>query len=154
MPTWPMKVKLNARQEEFALAIAQGATQADAYRMAYRPPPSTTSNSVYQSASKIAALAKVRSRVGELQINVQIVAFNRHRICAESLIAETEDARQIAIENNDPAGMIGATRLKAQLTGLLVKHRENALPPLAEVPDEQVLAEIRRLRAEREVSPH
>ena len=139
---------LSSKQSAFAEAIAIGATQADAYRLAYSPRPSTSVKSIHESASRIAALPKVRSRVAELQARVMVEATTAHIVSTDALLEEAQRAYEIALANNDPRGMICATRLKAQLTGLLVKERKNLSAPLDEVPEEQVRAELKRLRGE------
>ena len=67
-------------------------------------------------------------------------------------LAECARALAIAEAKKDANAMATVTKLKAQLTGLLVKERDNARAPLQDVPDEQVAAELARLREEREAS--
>lgn len=57
---------LTAKQEAFAQALADGMTQADAYRKAYSVRDATT-KSVHELASKLAKNTKVASRVDELR---------------------------------------------------------------------------------------
>ena len=57
---------LTDKQEKFAQLVFQGRNQADAYRLAYecsRASPTT----VWQKASRLAAMGKVRARVNELR---------------------------------------------------------------------------------------
>ena len=57
---------LTAKQEKFAQLVFQGRNQADAYRLAYecsRASPTT----IWQKASRLAAMVKVRARVDELR---------------------------------------------------------------------------------------
>jgi phage terminase small subunit len=58
--------KLTAQQEKFCQAVADGMTQADAYRASY-----STGNmkaaSVHEKASQLAANVKVTSRIAELK---------------------------------------------------------------------------------------
>tara|TARA_R110000787_G_scaffold42377_24_gene104272 strand:- start:1079 stop:1327 length:249 start_codon:yes stop_codon:yes gene_type:complete len=77
-----------------------------------------------------------------------VEATTAHIVSTDALLEEAQRAYEIALANNDPRGMICATRLKAQLTGLLVKERKNLSAPLDEVPEEQVRAELKRLRGE------
>ena len=57
---------LTAKQEEFAKKIAEGMTQADAYRFAYDT-SRLTDKTVWEKASVLAANNKVRERVQELR---------------------------------------------------------------------------------------
>jgi phage terminase small subunit len=58
---------LTPKQEHFAQCIADGMTQADAYRAAFNVKPSTKPESVYQRASALMADVKISSRVAELK---------------------------------------------------------------------------------------
>jgi len=57
---------LTSRQETFAAGVAQGLSQAEAYRQAYPQSAKWKDESVWQRASKLASDAKVQSRVQEL----------------------------------------------------------------------------------------
>jgi phage terminase small subunit len=57
---------LTAKQEKFAQCIADGMTQADAYRTAYSA-GKMTDNAVYVKASQLMAEGKVSVRVAELR---------------------------------------------------------------------------------------
>lgn len=58
----------NARHEKFAVLVASGKTQADAYRVAYPVSVRWKDKSVHEKASKL--VAKVRPRINELQAKV------------------------------------------------------------------------------------
>lgn len=60
-------MKLTAKQESFAQAVADGMNQSDAYRAAYKVRPATKPESVNQNASRIMADVNVASRVKALQ---------------------------------------------------------------------------------------
>lgn len=60
-------MKLTAKQEAFAQAIADGMTQADAYRSSFNVRPGTKPESIYDSASKVMANPEVAQRVAELK---------------------------------------------------------------------------------------
>ncbi len=62
-------VKLTAKQEAFAQAIADGMGQADAYRMAYDA-EGMKDNTVYPKASRMMNEGKIRARVDELKSQV------------------------------------------------------------------------------------
>lgn len=57
---------LTAKQEEFAKAIAEGMTQADAYRSAYST-KRMTDKTIWENASRLMADSKVLARVKELR---------------------------------------------------------------------------------------
>jgi phage terminase small subunit len=62
--------KLTAKQEAFCQGIADGKTQADAYRAAYDA-ENMTDKSVWEKASELMATVKVSSRVAELKQNLE-----------------------------------------------------------------------------------
>lgn len=59
--------KLSPQREVFAIAIAGGASQADAYRKAYPRSKSWKPESVYSKSSQLMTDAKVAARVTELR---------------------------------------------------------------------------------------
>ena len=67
-------MKLTAQQEKFAQAIADGMTQADAYRHAYDC-SKTKTNVIHVNASKVAAIAKVALRVESLKAALSEMAL-------------------------------------------------------------------------------
>jgi hypothetical protein len=77
----------------------------------------------------------IRGRVAELQR----VAARQTEVTVESLITEAEEARLLAIANQNPTAMISATTLKAKLTGKLVKRVEVGEPNEIEKMTEQKL---------------
>lgn len=58
---------LTSKQEAFAIAVASGKTQADAYRDAYNVKPTTSPASVQNKASLLMKKGEVRVRVKELK---------------------------------------------------------------------------------------
>lgn len=58
---------LTPKQEKFAQCVADGMTQADAYRVAYDCAPSTKAESIQVNACKLMADANVSQRVAELR---------------------------------------------------------------------------------------
>lgn len=60
------QVKLTAKQEAFCQAIADGMTQADAYRAAYNA-EKMADKTIWQKASELMADGKVSGRVDELK---------------------------------------------------------------------------------------
>jgi hypothetical protein len=63
------EIKLTAKQEAFAQAIADGLGQADAYRVAYDA-EGMKDNTVYPKASRMMNVGKIRARIDELKAQV------------------------------------------------------------------------------------
>jgi len=64
------EVKLTAKQEAFAQAIADGMGQADAYRTAYDA-DKMSANNIYSKASVLMSDGKVAERVAQLRAHLQ-----------------------------------------------------------------------------------
>jgi hypothetical protein len=58
--------ELTPKQAHFARCVAQGMTQADAYREAYDPKQATTAASIHTLASRLMGQVEIRSRVDAL----------------------------------------------------------------------------------------
>lgn len=92
---------LTAKQEEFAKGIAEGKTQADAYRSAYST-KRMTDKTIWENASRLMADTKVAARVRELR-----------DMAAKSTIMTAQKRKEWLTEViNDPEIDINA-RLKA-----------------------------------------
>lgn len=101
-----MAANLTIKQEAFAHCVAQGASQADAYRTAYMPremKPST----LWAEASRLASHPKVSARIEELKQEAermrQCAAIGREeailqRLEHEAMTAKTDTARIRALE--------------------------------------------------------
>ena len=61
-----MAKDLTPKQAHFARCVAQGMTQADAYREAYDPKQGTTAASIHTLASRLMGQVEIRSRVDAL----------------------------------------------------------------------------------------
>lgn len=99
------EVKLTAKQEAFAQAIADGLGQADAYRMAYDA-ESMKDESIYPQASKLMKNPKVATRVGELKAQVADKQLWTREMSVKGLIS----AYRIALEAKSSTGMTGAVK--------------------------------------------
>lgn len=62
-------IKLTPKQEKFCQEIVKGASQSDAYRVAYKP-KKMKDKSIHERASTVAADVKVASRIQELMAPV------------------------------------------------------------------------------------
>jgi hypothetical protein len=106
---------LTAKQERFSRLVAVGKTAAEAYRTAYDTEGNAAT--VYPEASRLLATPKVTARVSELRERLAVLAD----INMASVAAELDDARKVArgAETPQASAMIAATKLKANLVGLL-----------------------------------
>lgn len=98
-------VKLTAKQEAFAQAIADGLGQADAYRFAYNA-ENMKDESVYPQASKLMKNPKVATRVTELKSQVADKQLWTREMSVKGLIS----AYRIALEAKTSTGMTAAVK--------------------------------------------
>ena len=107
--------KLTEKQEAFARFVAEGNTYSDAYRKSYSA-EKMKFTSVNVNASKLMSDTKISLRVIELQE----AASERTKVTIESVTAELEEARMLAISTDKAAAMVSASMGKAKVNGLLV----------------------------------
>ena len=98
-------VKLTAKQEAFAQAIADGLGQADAYRFAYDA-ENMKDESVYPQASKLMKSPKVATRIAELKAQVADKQLWTREMSVKGLIS----AYRIALEAKTSTGMTAAVK--------------------------------------------
>jgi len=98
-------IKLTAKQEAFAQAIADGLGQADAYRFAYDA-ENMKDESVYPQASKLMKNPKVATRVAELKAQVADKQLWTREMSVKGLIS----AYRIALEAKTSTGMTAAVK--------------------------------------------
>jgi phage terminase small subunit len=84
---------MTPKQEHFAQCIADGMTQADAYRAAFNVKPSTKPESVYQRASALMADVKISSRVAELKGALAKKALWTREMSVKALIQAYREGR-------------------------------------------------------------
>lgn len=75
---------LTAQQEAFAVAVASGATQLNAYRLAYPRAQRWKDNAATAAASNLAGAANVAARIVELQRK----AADANEVTVERIVAE------------------------------------------------------------------
>lgn len=86
---------LTPKQEAFAIAVASGMTQADAYREAYNVKPTTKNEVTQVKASQLMADGKIRVRVDELKkpiIEAAGITLDSHLSRLEHLGKKAEEA--------------------------------------------------------------
>lgn len=107
---------LTPKQEAFALAFVETGNSSEAYRRAYNVRPTTSAETIWQSASRVLNDPRVSARVAELRVEHS----KRHNVTVDSLIAELEEARQAALTAETPqaSAATAATLGKAKLLGL------------------------------------
>jgi phage terminase small subunit len=98
-------VKLTAKQEAFAQAIADGMGQADAYRMAYDA-EGMKDSTVYSKASILMSDGKIRARVDELKSMVVEKQLWTREMSVKGLI----QAYRIAQDAKTSTGMTAAVK--------------------------------------------
>jgi len=99
------EVKLTAKQEAFAQAIADGLGQADAYRMAYDA-EGMKDITLYPLASKLMNNSKVATRVAELKSQVVEKQLWTREMSIKGLI----QAYRIAQDAKTSTGMTAAVK--------------------------------------------
>jgi len=98
-------IKLTAKQEAFAQAIADGLGQADAYRMAYDA-EGMKDSTVYSKASILMNDGKIRARVDELKSMVVEKQLWTREMSVKGLI----QAYRIAQDAKTSTGMTAAVK--------------------------------------------
>lgn len=77
---------LTPKQEKFAQCVADGMTQADAYRSAFDVGPKTKNETVWDSASKLMADPLVSHRVAELREQLSAKALWTREMSVKALV--------------------------------------------------------------------
>jgi len=99
-------MKLTVKQANFAQCIADGMTQADAYRSSFNVRPGTKPESVYDSATKLMKNPMVTQRVHELRAKLEKKGLWSREMSIKALVK----AYQVAEGKNNAMGMTSAIR--------------------------------------------
>lgn len=105
----------NTRHEAFAQALAKGRSADDAYQQAGFKPHRG-------NASRLSSNESVRRRVAELQER----GAKKVEVTIESLTAELEEARALAMSEKQSSAAVSATMGKAKLFGLGLERRHHS----------------------------
>lgn len=105
--------KLSANQEAFKNFLVEGYSQIDAYRKAY-PKSKANPNCMAVEACKLSKKPAIEKAIAEIRAKASDAA----QVTVESLVAEFEEARQVAKSEMSGSGMTAATMGKARVTGL------------------------------------
>lgn len=107
-----MANQLTVKQEKFCHLVVELGNASDAYRQAFDS--KAKPESVYVSASRLLANDKIGLRVSEIRQELR----ERNRATLDDILAELEEARQLARDIEQPAAMNQASLGKAKLLGL------------------------------------
>lgn len=96
-------VKLTGQQEKFALGVASGKTQADAYREAYPRSKKWKDETVWSEGSRLMANRKVATRVNELRERITNAGIaSAARVLLEASRLATFDPRKLFRDDGSP----------------------------------------------------
>lgn len=104
---------LTIKQETFCQKYIETGNASEAYRQAYDA-ENMKPETVAKRASELLVKGDIAGRLAELRQAVQVA----HNVTVGSLIAELEEARQVAKGREQGAAMVSATLGKAKLAGL------------------------------------
>jgi hypothetical protein len=124
---------MSPKQEHFAQCIADGMTQADAYRTAYDA-SNMKDSSIHVNASKLLADAKVKQRVAELKEKLVSKSLWSREMSVKALVS----SYKVAQGQNNASGMTGAIK------ELNAMHGFNA-PQKVDISGELSLQRIERV---------
>jgi hypothetical protein len=112
-----MSILKNSRHERFVQLLAGGLPATDAHEQAgYKRN--------FGNASTLSKARDIQARLNE----IKNAGAERAAVTVESLIAECDEARRIAIEDRNPQAMIAATREKGVLSGKRIERSERGEP--------------------------
>jgi len=104
----------NPRHERFAQELAKGKTADEAYVLAgYKKNDG--------NATRLKGNERILERLGELQNR----AAKRTEVTVESLIAEAEEVRRLAVEKGQLSAAIAAIKEKGVLSGKRIERSEH-----------------------------
>jgi hypothetical protein len=86
--------RISCKQNEFAIAVHNGATYADAYRLAYRA-DQMLPETVHAEASRLASNHKVAARIEELRLEADALRCLDERQVLTELMKNSIQAREI-----------------------------------------------------------
>lgn len=118
-----MAQSLTDKQEIFARELFKGATQVDAYKVAYPKSKDWNISNVYGKASALAKHAKVLARLSTLRAPIE----RKLQYGVEEAMEEALQAFQLAASTEQPGAMVAAATLRAKLQGLLIERKEIAV---------------------------
>lgn len=133
-------MKLTPKQEAFCLAYVERGNASDAYRTAYKS-ENMKPESVNRLAFALLQNVKITSRLEELRE----IAAKRHEVTVDSLLAELDEARELARELAKPEAMVSATMGKAKICGhdkKILQHQNPDGTPVVPVTRVEIVAGV------------
>ncbi len=115
---------LDPIRERFVQEYAVHGNASEAYRTANPRAKKWKDNSVHPKASAMLADGKVQTRLSE----IQAAACERNNVTIDSITAELEEARSLALTEKQSSAAVSASMGKAKLHGLLVDKQEQSGP--------------------------
>jgi len=110
---------LTPKQEKFCQVYIETSNASEAYRQSYNT-INAKPETIWNEAYKLMESPDVAARIEELkQMHLQ-----RHIVTVDSITAELEEARQLAISIEAPAPAVSASMGKAKLHGLITEKSE------------------------------
>lgn len=110
---------LTPKQESFCLRYIETGNASEAYKLSYDA-ENMKNVTINRKAKELLDNGKIAARVRELQA----IHRKRHEVTVDSLTAELEQARSLALSIEQPAPAVSATMGKAKIHGLLVEKNE------------------------------
>ncbi len=96
------KGELTPKRQKFAMGVASGKTQSDAYRDAYKA-ANMTAKQIHEEASKLAAIPKVSQRIKELRERITDTGVaSAARVLLEASRIALFDPRKLFREDGSP----------------------------------------------------
>jgi phage terminase small subunit len=114
---------LTPKQERFAQLVAEGKTQADAYRGAFDTKPTTKPETIQANASRLMADSNISARVDELRKPI-IEAVG---ITLESHLKDLMTLRNLAVKNNQINAAITAEIARGKAAGVSTDRVETTI---------------------------
>ena len=112
--------KLSAKQEAFCLAYIETGNASEAYRRSYNVSPKTKTSTVNRKAHDVLSNGNVAARIEATRAK----AAKRNEVTVDSLVAELEQARSLALQEKQSSAAVSATMGKAKLLGFLIDKSE------------------------------
>ena len=116
---------LTPQQDHFARLVAEGNTQAEAYRQAYPKSQKWTEKAVWNRASELSAHSGVLGRVSELRQQ----AAEKTGITLESHLNELERLRKMAEEQGNVRAAIQAEVARGKHSGVVAATKVDVKQP-------------------------
>lgn len=131
-------MKLTPKQEDFCRAYMETGNASEAYRKTYKT-DAMKPESVNRLAFALLQNIKITSRLEELRE----IAAKRHEVTVDSLLAELDEARELARELAKPEAMVSATMGKAKICGhdkKILQHQNPDGTPVVPVTRVEIVA--------------